>query len=605
MDYFIQHKRWHKNNGDPFLFSGGCLIGQKSKKVLDFEVKQRACYKCKVVGENVAHDCSCNFKGPPSQMESVSLQDMAERSVQTKGVVYKTIITDGSSLPVNNLIATRVYEAQNVTIKKVDCTQHKVRNIVGHLASIVETTNFVGSGVNTAKGRLVKTIRRSLGNELKRTIRDAVVAGHNAAELHAELLSVLHHFFNRCNCGQACPNTANRNVPDYCFEKLKDKFLDLFLSAIESLILNKSTNLVESFNNIVCMMIGGKRVNYSMAKSYRLRYAAAVVQWNEEDVILSYLLRFMNLQNPEQYRKFVNKRTTQVVQNRNYHRQPRRTPDADDSQAGAYNGRQRPDLPHLTFDVKKQLHLTALDAISSTPSLLIYHPLDLSTHLRARAYLVMASEFSIICTHLGQVDARHLSLTDKLAKLCTKMISPQTFQNTHKSITKAKLEFIRRNPDATISQPQVMIHLDPFQYLGAVIHGIINHNGQRMLLYCKQFKHDRLNSVRQLRNRNLTDQNALRQYFRSSAVEYCELQGSMAISNIHSSVVVLLAGNDYASFTVDFDVAYWNLRLPVLDEYFWYQIFEKIDSRRLRGMPLYTYAELRNRVEDPNFRQFP
>lgn len=55
-----------------------------------------------------------------------------------------------------------------------------------------------------------------------------------------------------------------------------------FAGNVKSLLENYNTNPAEEFNNVVTKFNGGKRINYSLARSYSARVAAAVVHYNSK-----------------------------------------------------------------------------------------------------------------------------------------------------------------------------------------------------------------------------------------------------------------------------------------------------------------------------------
>lgn len=59
-------------------------------------------------------------------------------------------------------------------------------------------------------------------------------------------------------------------------ENLSRKLSYLFIMLIH----NATSNLVESFNAQIAKYVGGKRINYSLRRSYAGRCAAAVVSFN-------------------------------------------------------------------------------------------------------------------------------------------------------------------------------------------------------------------------------------------------------------------------------------------------------------------------------------
>jgi len=60
----------------------------------------------------------------------------------------------------------------------------------------------------------------------------------------------------------------------------------------KSLLQNKDSNRVETFNSVISKYIGGKRINFSLRGSYESRCNAAVVAFNTGKSIshLSYIL---------------------------------------------------------------------------------------------------------------------------------------------------------------------------------------------------------------------------------------------------------------------------------------------------------------------------
>ena len=68
------------------------------------------------------------------------------------------------------------------------------------------------------------------------------------------------------------------------YPKIQDAIT--YLSAYaDSLLLNVTNNLAESFHSIVCAEVAGKRVFYGAHGSYNTRIAATVVQYNTQQAL--------------------------------------------------------------------------------------------------------------------------------------------------------------------------------------------------------------------------------------------------------------------------------------------------------------------------------
>lgn len=72
------------------------------------------------------------------------------------------------------------------------------------------------------------------------------------------------------------------------FREIKNVFQRLALHS-QSLYHNVDTNVCEQFNSIVAKTIGGKRINFSLGRSFDNRCHAAVIQHNTHHGISTFL----------------------------------------------------------------------------------------------------------------------------------------------------------------------------------------------------------------------------------------------------------------------------------------------------------------------------
>ena len=83
----------------------GLIIGQNTKKILDYEVKSKHCTQCpkKNNTNEIVHDCVHNFSGTSKSMEVIALKDIMVRCFKQKKFRIKTIICDDDTTMKSNL----------------------------------------------------------------------------------------------------------------------------------------------------------------------------------------------------------------------------------------------------------------------------------------------------------------------------------------------------------------------------------------------------------------------------------------------------------------------------------------------------------------------
>lgn len=216
-------------------------------------------------------------------MEASIIVDGFLQSEKMYGVRYHKFIADGDSSVYKKILETRPYK--NLTVVKVECRNHLLRNLCNKLKDIVSKIN---------SGKLVHRKMLS-GNILQ--IRKGIVSaimyrksnGHSPNDLRNDITNCIYHIFgHHKNCASYfCEN--NQSDIDY-IEKIKSTDQEFFCSIMrhmrnlarhnESLLQNVDNNIVESYNAIIAKVIGGKRINYAMGKSYSGRCMVAAVSKN-------------------------------------------------------------------------------------------------------------------------------------------------------------------------------------------------------------------------------------------------------------------------------------------------------------------------------------
>ena len=82
-----------------------------------------------------------------------------------------------------------------------------------------------------------------------------------------------HVFGQHNNCSQYFCNRSEE--PNEILELSEN-----FLNHVTNVLLDRNSNIVEQFNSIIAKFVGGKRINYSLSNSYKVRCAIAVVSHN-------------------------------------------------------------------------------------------------------------------------------------------------------------------------------------------------------------------------------------------------------------------------------------------------------------------------------------
>lgn len=132
-------KRSYKRNYTS-LSGCGVVIGAKTNKVISMGVRNKYCVVCKK-HENKGsqpkpHRCFKNWMLSSSAMESDVIVTAFQQSLEQHGVIFKTMIADGDSSCYQKLLERDPYAEYNITVEKIECKNHLLRNYINKLADI-------------------------------------------------------------------------------------------------------------------------------------------------------------------------------------------------------------------------------------------------------------------------------------------------------------------------------------------------------------------------------------------------------------------------------------------------------------------------------------
>lgn len=369
---------WAKRSyGKKFNSLSGCavLIGVKTRKVVFYGTRSKYCHVCKIAQSRNApvnqHECNINYKGPSSGMEADIILEGFKQS-EEHGARYHKLIADGDSSTYKILRDYRVYKDPDLVIEKLECVNHLCRNFRSKFGFLEKVCKF--------DSKLRKQVNPSRGNDICKGVKAAANYYRNQnmslrekmACLEDDIMnSPLHYYAVHTNCK---PYFCSKNTTDAALANLQSlkedglwyEILNLvqiyFASNSKSLLENYTNNPAEEFNNIVAKYLGGKRINYSLARSYVGRVAQAVVQTNSEGHAGTEFRKFMFGNDQEsstkklelsRKRKLYSNAARLATKPRNRHRK-------EDKSSGDYfhgEGFQELDIPKHDLDKRKKIFL--------------------------------------------------------------------------------------------------------------------------------------------------------------------------------------------------------------------------------------------------------
>ncbi|XP_022836891.1 uncharacterized protein LOC111364270, partial [Spodoptera litura] len=268
----------------------GAIVGLFSKKVLYYGVKNKTCIICSRAHlkgvQPPKHRCFKNFQGPSTAMEALIITEGFKESIERHGLIYNQYVADGDSSTYASIRNSRPYES--VTVGKVECKNHLLRNYCKGLLSIASNTTYPIRARKILKDNYLR-IRWGVDSSVKYWVKQSIPFSEKMKNIKDDINNGPYHIFgdhSKCAsyfCNDEIKKRTENMVPELkangVFQKIEDLAHRLSFHAY-SFVHNETNNLVESFNARVAKFVGGKRVNFSQRRSYAGRCAAAVISYN-------------------------------------------------------------------------------------------------------------------------------------------------------------------------------------------------------------------------------------------------------------------------------------------------------------------------------------
>lgn len=592
-------KRSYKKNYNA-LSGVAAIVGQTFGKVLFIGVRNKYCtlctrYQAKEV-EPPSHHCFKNFSGSSTSMEADILVEGFRTSVEMHNLKYKAVIADGDSSTYKRILEARPYS--NVTVEKIECRNHLLRNFCNKLHNIVSNCTY--------PLKLRKILEGNIGR-----MRSAVVGSiaynksqnNGAEQLQKDLQNTINHVFGvhdecleyyckRKNLQETNNLELIKTCPDM-FHKIISIMHSLELN-VRSLIQDVDSNVVEHFNSTVAKFVGGKRINFSLRGSYSARCSAAVASFNTKrpHYTLHKTLckrspkdRINNLEIVRQ-RKIrnaaVKRLGTQTVQRKLY--------------CKAKNGNkdygefcERPDMDTKLYEQEKERFFNNLVKNADERK-----ALERSTVLQAgsgewleyRRKLLTASNFYSVCTRRATTSCANL--VKKL--LYGGEIKSKSIIHGRENESRAIAQ-LEKQEQVTIQKCGLFIH-ESYAFLGATPDGVIDNN--RIVEIKCPFSAVNMAPDEAVKQKKIKfwkfDSTTSKFILNKKHCWYYQIQGQLQVSNRTQCLFGVWTSSDYHLKVecVERDDNFWTEKmLPKLTKFYNDCLLpELIDSRMMRNMAI-------------------
>ena len=294
------------------------VISLDSKKCLDAEILSDKCQQCqkwqaktndpKYHEWKASHNCKVNHTGSANSMETVGALRIFERSVATRGLIYKDMLGDGDSATYNTIVENKPY-GEDCIPNKLECIGHVQKRVGSRLRKLKSANKGLklddGKGL-AGKGRLTDSKIDVLQNYYGLAIRenlDDVTKMANTIE--ASLLHVASTDTNPQH--HLCPDGPNswcgykrdkdqykhkNGIPKSIVEFIKPVFQDLSKTDL----LSKCTHgLTQNVNECLNGLIWDRcpKSTYVEKETVALATYLAILKFNDGDI--SFLKIFSEL----------------------------------------------------------------------------------------------------------------------------------------------------------------------------------------------------------------------------------------------------------------------------------------------------------------------
>lgn len=276
------------------------IVGYYTQQILFMGVRNKYCFICSRAEQNGnfagKHKCYRNFdpQKSSSAMEADIISEGFRCSVEQHGLIYEYLIADGDSNVYIQIQKDNPNEEYDVPVKKIECTNHLLRNLCKKLKKVGKGKKNVAKWKNLVEDNIMR-LRRAITKAIQHRADQEISTEEKINRLRSDINNVPYHIFgdhSNCDsyfCTGPKENEVN-NIPE--MEKVGiiaeiEEALDPVVSECRSLLQQMNNNIVENCNSVLAKLITGKRINWGLRGSYEERSYASVTQNNDQTTLSS------------------------------------------------------------------------------------------------------------------------------------------------------------------------------------------------------------------------------------------------------------------------------------------------------------------------------
>lgn len=156
-------------------------------------------------------------------MEAVIIMEGFKTSIAMYGVIYKRLIADGDASTYAKILKTNPYQNQNLTVEKIECRNHILRNFCKKLRNLAKDTKFSLANRKTLTNHKIMAMRKLIVQSIKYHHKSKVPKHEAVAELYKNITHSVEHAcgdHRMCydyNCGQEGIHGGIREIQNTSF----------------------------------------------------------------------------------------------------------------------------------------------------------------------------------------------------------------------------------------------------------------------------------------------------------------------------------------------------------------------------------------------------
>ncbi|CAB3257324.1 unnamed protein product [Arctia plantaginis] len=501
---------------------------------------------------------------------------------------------DGDSSTYSKIVAANPYP--NHVVSKIECRNHLLRNMCNKLRAITKNTNYPLSNRKLITDKRIMSIRKVITTSIKENRQQINNRDEAIKHLHEDICNSINHAFGDhrsckdfyCNKEKSFNENVIPQIENSIFWFRVRVVINSVASKSRSLLENVDTNTVERLNSVIAKFVGGKRINWSLRRSYQSRCSAAVVAFNTKRPIYTLHKKILGQSPKGNLKKYQEKKDrkrnlTNLVTRKKNRKRKLFEKQNDYGESPATPDMNEVDLKQATASFLARIKDLVKDRKSIQKKTVLQR--DSSEWLELRKLILTASNF-------GNVIKRKKNYGN-----CVKQI-----------LYKKNISFVHsiahgvENEDIALQQlakqENIMIKpcglfIDPeIDFLGASPDGVVGEDTV-VEVKCPMAAHKKgmkaaitENKIQILRHNKKTGNTSINK----NSDWYFQIQGQLHISRRERCIFGIWGGEDQKMevLYIKRDEDFWReyMENKLVNFYMTQIIPEIVDSRHVRGMPL-------------------